>query len=108
MALQHVRQEAVLAALAPLLLAEPFGRALNPARAGPRLTPPVGWKPDWRIPSVPVAVALAVVAAGVVGARLAIPLVRRDNANVPVTAIAHVPPQLLSQPCSTSTPSAAT
>ena len=59
MALQHVRQEAVLAVLAPLLLAEPFGRALKPARAGPRLTPPVGWKPAWRIPSVPVAVVLA-------------------------------------------------
>jgi hypothetical protein len=97
MALQHVRQEAVLAALAPLLLAEPFGRALNPAREGPRLTPPVGWKPDWRIPSVPVGVVLAVLAVGVVGARLAIPLVRRDNPNVPVTAIAHVPPQLMSQ-----------
>ena len=49
MALQHVRQEAVLAALAPLLLAEPFGRALKPQRDGPRLTPPVGWKPDWRV-----------------------------------------------------------
>ena len=33
-----------------------------------------------------------------VGTRLAIPLVRTDNANVPVTAFAHVPPQLLSQP----------
>src|SRR6185312_7531632 len=97
MALQHVRQEAVLAALAPLLLAEPFGRALKPARAGPRLTPPVGWKPGWRVPSAPVAVALALIAAGVIGARLAIPLVRRDNANVPVTAIAHTPPQLLGQ-----------
>ena len=32
------------------------------------------------------------------GARLAIPLVRADNGNVPVTAVAHVPPQLLSQP----------
>jgi hypothetical protein len=98
MALQHVRQEAVLAALAPLLLAEPFGRALQPARQGPRLTPPIGWKPGWRIPSVPVAVTLALIAAGVIGARLAIPLVRRDNPNVPVTAVAHVPPELMSQP----------
>ncbi|HEY1427384.1 MAG TPA: hypothetical protein VGF50_11980 [Caulobacteraceae bacterium] len=97
MALEHVRQEAVLAALAPLLLAEPFGRALKPTRDGPRLAPPVGWKPDWRIPSVPVAVTLAVIAAVVVGARLATPLVRRDNANVPVTAITHVPPELLGQ-----------
>ena len=98
MALQHVRQEAVLAALAPLLLAEPFGRALKPAREGPRLTPPVGWKPGWRVPSVLIASVLAVGAVGVVGARLAIPLVRRDNANVPVTAIAHVPPRLMGKP----------
>jgi hypothetical protein len=98
MALQHVRQEAVLAVLAPMLLAEPFGRAMQPQRAGPRLTPPVGWRPSWRVPSVPIASLLAVGAMGVVVTRLAIPLVRTDNANVPVTAFAHVPPQLLSQP----------
>jgi hypothetical protein len=50
------------------------------------------------VASVPVAIVLAVGTAGVVGTRLAIPLVRRDNPNVPVTAIAHVPPQLMSQP----------
>ena len=33
MALQHMRQQAVLAALAPLLLAEPFGRAWRPRQA---------------------------------------------------------------------------
>jgi hypothetical protein len=98
MALQHVRQEAVLAALAPLLLAEPFGRALKPARDGPRLTPPVDWKPGWRVPSVLIASVLAVGALGVIGTRLAISLVRRDNPNVPVTAIAHVPPQLMAKP----------
>jgi hypothetical protein len=98
MALQHVRQEAVLAVLAPVLLAEPFGRSIKPDRPGPRLIPPVGWKPNWRVPSVAVAATLAVGAAIVVIARLAIPLVRADNGNVPVTAVAHVPPQLLSQP----------
>ncbi len=98
MALQHVRQEAVLAVLAPMLLAEPFGRAMNPARSGPRVAAPVGWKPAWRVPSVLVASALAAGAAAVVVTRLAIPLVRTDNGNVPVTALAHVPPQLLSQP----------
>ena len=45
MALQHVRQEAVLALLAPMLLAEPFGRAMRPHRPGPRLAPPVGRRP---------------------------------------------------------------
>jgi hypothetical protein len=98
MALQHVRQEAVLAVLAPMLLAEPFGRSLNPDRPGPRLVPPVGWKPTWRVPSVIVASTLAVAVAIVAAARFAIPLVRTDNGNVPVTAVAHVPPQLLGQP----------
>jgi len=98
MALQHVRQQAVLAALAPLLLAEPFGHAIYPNRPGPRLVPPVGWRPNWRVPSLPVAAALALFAAVVVGVRLAYPLVRRDNANVPVTAMTKVPAQLLTQP----------
>jgi hypothetical protein len=98
MALQHIRQEAVLAVLAPVLLAEPFGRALHPNRAGPRVAAPVGWKPHWRIPSIPVAATLATLAAIVIIARLATPLVRSDNGNVPVTAIAHVPPELLTQP----------
>jgi hypothetical protein len=98
MALQHVRQQAVLAALAPLLLAEPFGRALKPGRASPRPAPPSGWRPDWRVPSVPLAICLSLMAAGVVGTRLAIPLVRRDNVNVPVSAMAHVPASLYAQP----------
>ncbi|HEY3800778.1 MAG TPA: hypothetical protein VGL58_20685 [Caulobacteraceae bacterium] len=98
MALQHVRQDSVLAALAPLLLAEPFGRALTPQRAGVRGVMPAGWKPDWRVPSIAVAATLTVIGLGVAGVRLAQPLVRRDNANVPVSAMAHVPPQYLSQP----------
>jgi len=98
MALQHVRQEAILAVLAPVLLAEPFGRAMNPVRPGPRVVAPVGWTPAWRVPSVLVASVLAAGAVAVVVARLAIPLVRTDNGNVPVTALAHVPPQLLGQP----------
>jgi hypothetical protein len=98
MALQHVRQQAVLAALAPVLLAEPFGRALYPRREGPRVAPPADWRPKWRIPSVPVAAAMALFAALVVGVRLAMPLLRRDNPNVPVTAMTKVPAQLLTQP----------
>lgn len=98
MALQHVRQEAVLALLGPLLLAEPFGHALSPARDGPRITPQVGWRPSWRVPSWPVALTLAAMVAVVVGARLAIPLVRKDNQNVPVSAMEHVPASLLRQP----------
>jgi len=89
MALQHVRQQAVLAAVAPLLLAEPFGRALRGADAW-RLAPALSW-PDLRR-WLPIPMALAVLAvAAVAGARLASPVVRRDNVNVPVSAMAHVP-----------------
>lgn len=98
MALQHVRQQAVLAALAPLLLAEPFGRALQPARPGPRLTPQTEWAPGWRVPNRAAAALLALIGAGVIGARLGTPLVRADNVNVPVSAMAHVPASLYSQP----------
>jgi hypothetical protein len=97
MALQHVRQQEVLGALGPLLLAEPFGRALNRARAGTRLALPTAWRPAWRAPSVAVAASLAIVLAGVAATRLAIPLEREDNVNVPVSAVAHVPPALLRQ-----------
>ena len=98
MALQHVRQQAVLAALAPLLLAEPFGRALQPTRDGPRLTAQTRWGRWSRIPNRWVAIPLALVAATLIGVRLGKPLVRRDNVNVPVSAMAHVPASLLTQP----------
>jgi hypothetical protein len=98
MALQHIRQEAVLAALAPVLLAEPFGRALRPSGVLPRIAATPGWRPAWRVPSWPIVAALALLAIGVVGARLGAPLQRKDNGNVPVTAFEKVPRALLSQP----------
>jgi len=94
MALQHIRQQAVLAALAPLLLAEPFGRAARPG--APALS---GYREEGR--PAPYAAAILIAAAsigGVAGARLARPLIRRDNANVPVSAMAHVPADLARQP----------
>jgi hypothetical protein len=84
--------------LAPLLLAEPFGRALHPGITDTRIAPPAGWKPSWRIPSPALAVGVAAVLAGVAVARVAIPLQRTDNPNVPVSAMAHVPAALLTQP----------
>jgi hypothetical protein len=62
------------------------------------MVPLTAWRPGWRwTPSILVAASLAVLALGVVAARVAKPLVRRDNGNVPVTAFAHVPPPLLTQ-----------
>jgi hypothetical protein len=98
MALQHVRQQAVLAALAPLLLAEPFGRALKPERAAERLQPIAGLGSRWRRPSVALASLISLSLLGVAAVRLSMPLVRRDNANVPVSALAHVPAALLKEP----------
>ena len=98
MALQHVRQQAQLAALAPLLLAEPFGLAL--ARGSPRPRPGARFTwPElkaWLSPAV--AGVLALAAVGVAAARLAMPLERHDNGNVPVTALAHVPADIARQP----------
>jgi hypothetical protein len=97
MALQHVRQQAVLAMLAPLLLAEPFGRAGKYGRASPRTVP---LRPSWlaQPPIAPVSVIVAVGVLSVAGVRLAQPLQRTDNVNVPVSAMAHVPKALLGQP----------
>jgi hypothetical protein len=98
MALEHVRQQAVLAALAPLLLAEPFGRALKGAHAGERLQPIAGLASRWRRPHGLLVSLVALCLLGVAAVRLSLPLVRRDNANVPVTALARVPAALLKQP----------
>jgi len=85
MTLEHQRHQAVLAVLGPLLLAEPlaeaYGRAEGRALLGPR-----GF--------LAVALAFAVVA----GFRIALPVQRPDGLNAPVTALAHLPPELASRP----------
>ncbi|MEW5684392.1 MAG: hypothetical protein AB1942_05705 [Pseudomonadota bacterium] len=85
MALQHQRHQAVLAMVAPLLLAEPIavalaGRAARQVRTG-ALAP-----------------LLALALLGAATARLALPIVRGDGENTPVTALGKVPPRLLAQP----------
>ena len=91
MAFQHVRQEVLLGVIAPLVTAEPLGRALGPP-------PPA---PAWRIFSAQLwprtALALALLAAVVVG-RLAAPTGRTDGPTAPVTALAHVPAPLRREP----------
>jgi len=89
MTLQHVRQEALLGALGPLVLAEPLGRAL----AAPALPADFPWRlprAEWLLAGL-----LAVVVAG---ARLAIPQPRQDGPTAPVTALAQVPPSLRARP----------
>jgi hypothetical protein len=85
MTLQHQRHELVLASIAPLLLAEPIGRAFG---RGPR---------DLAM-SLPGRVLLGVVIAGFAIARIAIPFDRHDDAITPASALAHVPASLKARP----------
>ena len=88
MSLQHVRQEVLLGVVAPLILAEPLGRALGrtaPDRAG------------WTLPAPQAALGALLVALLVV-ARLAAPQARADGPTAPVTALSHAAPSLRSTP----------
>jgi len=89
MSLQHVRQEAMLGALAPLILAEPLGRALGRSAGAQPIR--------WRMPLPQAALGGALIAALLVG-RVALQVQRVDGPTAPVTALAHVPPQLRAQP----------
>jgi hypothetical protein len=86
LALQHQRHQIVFALVAPMLLAEPlsasFGKSSNnPPRHAAKLA------------SALVLGAVALVM-GTVSLRLAIPAVRVDSPVAPITALAHVPPNL--------------
>ena len=94
MTLQHIRQEMVLVIVAPILLAEPLGRAL---RRDPTVSPaPEGW-PPLREVWAPIAV-LAVFFVGLAVWRLAIPGQPFNRRTVPLTALAHVPQALRAKP----------
>jgi len=98
MTLQHRRQEIILAVVAPLLLAAPLARALNPARAAEAAAQS---GPVARLPLKEV-LAPGLVAAGLVlGAavwRLSVPEPRRESPTTPITAVASVPAQLAARP----------
>jgi hypothetical protein len=88
MSLQHVRQEILLGVVGPLILAEPFGRALGRSAAT--------WTP-WRMPLPQTLLGAGLVAALFVG-RLITPQNRVDGPTAPITALAHVPAGLRRQP----------
>jgi hypothetical protein len=88
MSLQHVRQEVLLGVVAPLILAEPFGRTMSGATAA---------GPGWRLPAPQTALGVFLVSAVVLG-RLLVPMVRVDGPTAPIAALAHVPPALRAQP----------
>jgi hypothetical protein len=87
MALQHQRHQIVVAAIAPLLLAEPLADSLKMTaeRARNAFTVVAG------------AVAIAILA-GLAILRLTSPLARSDGPVSPITALAHVPAALRAAP----------
>jgi hypothetical protein len=85
LALQHIRHQMVLAAVAPLILADPLALALGHQ---PRKTRLHGVFP----------LAFGAVAVLLVGSRLFAPIIRTDGVNSPVTAVAQLPPDLAGQP----------
>ncbi len=94
MTFSHMRQEIVLAAVGPLLLAEGLRYALEPGwPAGERA---IAW-PAPRGIAAPAAVA-ALLFGAMAAWRLAAPGARTDQVAVPVTALSHVPAALRAKP----------
>ncbi|WP_423603649.1 hypothetical protein [Sphingomonas sp. MS122] len=97
LALEHIRQLAVLMVVATVVLAEPIGRAWSDGAPRPR--PPL--LPAIRAERVELRPLLAIAAllfAGVATARLALPFDRPDSRGVPQSALQTVPPDLRGQP----------
>jgi hypothetical protein len=86
MALQQSRHQIVLAVVGALLLAEPLGAAA----AQPETSP-------MRRPRLAAGLCLAA-ALSLALVRLALPVTRSDALTSPVSALAHVPPQLAARP----------
>lgn len=85
LALQHLRHQMVLGAVAPLILAPYIGQALGRETAAPQ-----GLRRPWLA-------AAALLGVVLVATRLAAPVVR-DDAVTPARALAHVPAELRAQP----------
>jgi hypothetical protein len=86
MAIEHRRHQLVLAAVAPLLLAEPLAAAL-----GQTARPRASLRPA-------LLAAFAAVLAVLVAGRLLWPVTRPDGPSTPAAALAHVPAELARQP----------
>lgn len=83
MALQHIRHAIVLAIVAPLLLARPFGEALEPEH-----------EPHFERFVRPTLIAAIVAFIGLTAARFIDPLVRKDDVHSPVSAFNSAPVDL--------------
>jgi hypothetical protein len=88
LALQHTRQEIVLVVVGILVLAEPLGKAWS-AKTAPSETS--------RRESRSIGILILLLAIGLAGYRIAVPVVRGNSAGIPATALRHLPPSLRSQ-----------
>ncbi len=95
LAFAHARMELQLAAVAPLILADPLtGAFAQPADAPADAAPSRGraqWPPGW----IALALALALAASGL---RALLAVRRADDGVSPIAALAHVPPALRARP----------
>lgn len=90
MTLQHQRHQIVFALVAPLLLAQPFSRALvTPASVISTRT--------HRLAAI-VATGAVLLVIALATLRMFVPAVRTDSPVAPISALAHVPPAVRSQP----------
>jgi len=85
LAFLHARHQIVFAVAAPLLLAEPLGRAFGEGAAA---------QAHWR----PVLATAAAALSALVGLRLTLPVTRSDSSVAPISALAHVSTRLRAAP----------
>lgn len=97
LALEHIRQLAVLAVAAPILLAEPLGRAWSDGAPRPR--PPLlrAIRAE-HVQLRPLLVTALLLFAGMIAMRLAVPFDRPDSRGVPQAALRALPPDLRARP----------
>ncbi|HSX56642.1 MAG TPA: hypothetical protein VLG14_15155 [Sphingomonas sp.] len=97
LALEHIRQLAVLAVVAPILLAEPLGRAWSDDVPRPR--PPLlrAIRAE-HVELRPLLATALLLFAGMITVRLAVPFERPDSRGVPQAALRTLPPDLRARP----------
>ncbi len=88
LALQHTRQEIVLVVVGILILAKPLGKAWTTKTPSPTMP---------RRESRSIGIIVLLLAIGLAGYRIAVPVIRADSAGIPATALRDLPPPLRHQ-----------
>ena len=88
LALQHTRQEIVLVVVGILILAKPLGKAWTTKTPSPTMH---------RRESRSIGIVVLLLAIGLAGYRIAVPVIRADSAGIPATALRDLPSPLRHQ-----------